>query len=271
VVGLETTQVNTAQSEQKDVGLKLINIESSPCTGVLRPQEFPDGLSMDPVTVQLNPGEARQVVLHFTVRDDTQVGQNLPLVVATQTTYDITSAQSLVPTSITATSSFSLSVDVFSRYGTEFDASFTLIDGSDQDGDGPVTCNTRVIIKPDGSISWDSHLEDSSAFYGDTYVIYFGLLPASEANVFQNQTGTLGAEFSGPSTSQDVHVDGILPADLTYADAAAGGVFVGGISNPDLSSLFGDALKAIASEGWLQPPTPCDDGRGAVARSTYSG
>jgi len=234
LVNPDDVTVNTAQSEGRDIGLTLVNFEGRPNTVVLSAQQLPDGLSMAPLTVSLQPGQTEHVTLHVTASDSAAVGQGLPLTVGVQTIYP----------DATANSSVAFTANVFSRYGTEFDASYSLV--TDASGStGNVHCHATVIFKPDGSWTWHAHLEDRNVFFGDNFDIYFGSEPVTATSLYQDHTDSIGSVLTG-GNSLDFELSGILPPDTTYADAAAAGVLMGGVSYTNLGPLINGALDAFA-------------------------
>ena len=234
LVNPDDVTVNTAQSEGRDIGLTLVNFEGRPNTVVLSAQQLPDGLSMAPLTVSLQPGQTEHVTLHVTASDSAAVGQGLPLTVGVQTIYP----------DATANSSVAFTANVFSRYGTEFDASYSLV--TDASGStGNVHCHATVIFKPDGSWTWHAHLEDKNVFLGDNFDIYFGSEPVTATSLYQDHTDSIGSVLTG-GNSLDFELSGILPPDTTYADAAAAGVLMGGVSYTNLGPLINGALDAFA-------------------------
>ncbi|HWT82119.1 MAG TPA: hypothetical protein VN648_25315, partial [Candidatus Methylomirabilis sp.] len=186
LVNPDNVTVNTAQSEGRDIGLTLVNFEGRPNTVVLSAQQLPDGLSMAPLTVSLQPGQTEHVTLHVTASDSAAVGQGLPLTVGVQTIYP----------DATANSSVTFTANVFSRYGTEFDATYSLV--TDASGStGNVHCHATVIFKPDGSWTWHAHLEDRNVFLGDNFDIYFGSEPVTATSLYQDHTDSIGCVLTG--------------------------------------------------------------------------
>ncbi len=242
LVNPDDTTVNTAQSEGRDIGLTLVNFEGTPNTVVLSAQQLPDGLSMAPLTVSLQPGQTEHVTLHVNASDTAAVGQGLPLTVGVQTIYP----------DATANSSVAFTANVFSRYGTEFDASYSLV--TDGGSTGNVHCHATVIFKPDGSWTWHAHLEDRNVFLGDNFDIYFGSEPVTATSLYQDHTDSIGSVLTG-GNSLDFELSGILSPDTTYADAAAAGVLMGGVSYTNLGPLINGALDAFALQAITAAPT----------------
>ncbi len=243
LVNPDGVTVNTAQSEGRDIGLTLVNFEGRPNTVVLSGQQLPDGLSMAPLTVSLQPGQTEHVTLHVTASDSAAVGQGLPMTVGVQTIYP----------DATVNSSVAFTVNVFSRYGTEFDADYGLV--TDASGStGNVHCQATVIFKPDGSWTWHAHLEDKNFFVGDNFEIYFGSVPVTATSLFEDHTDSIGSVLAGGNSS-DFDLSGILSANTTYAEAAAAGVFMGGVSNTNFGPLINGALDAFALQAITGVPT----------------
>jgi hypothetical protein len=221
----------------------LVNFESTANTVVLSGQQLPDGLSMAPVTVSLQPGQTEHVTLHVTASDSATVGQSLPLIVGVQTIYS----------DATVNSSVAFTANVFSRYGTEFDANYSLV--TDANGTtGNVHCHATVIFKPDGSWTWHAHLEDKNVLLGDNFDVFFGSKPVTATSLYQDHTDSIGSVLTG-GNSLDFELGGILSPDTTYADAAEAGVFMGGVSYTNAGPLINGALDAFLLQAIAAAPT----------------
>ena len=63
-------------------------------------------------------------------------------------------------------------------------------------------------------------------------------------SLYQDHTDSIGSVLTG-GNSLDFELSGILPPDTTYADAAAAGVFMGGVSYTNAGPLINGALDAF--------------------------